>query len=81
MKEALTWETAPDILTVTEAAMLVRIPRGGMYAAVKAKLVPAVNFGERRTRIAKEALLQAFSAAGQMLAFTAAFSHVAGGIK
>lgn len=58
--QALNWSTAPDILTVEEAASLVRIPRTAAYEAVRLKLLPAVNLGKRRIRIAKAALKEAF---------------------
>lgn len=71
---ALTWSNAPDILTVEEAAILVRVPRSGMYEAVSAGLVPSTNFGKRRTRIAKAALAKVFHVAIDEETATAAFS-------
>jgi len=41
---ALTWDNAPESLTVAEAAALARIPRNGMYDAVRLGLVPSKNF-------------------------------------
>lgn len=58
--DALTWDNAPDILTVTEAAQLVRITPAAAYGAIQAGLLPAFNFGKRQTRIAKSALQKAF---------------------
>jgi len=57
----LTWENAPAILTVEEAAILARVPRSGMYEAVRLGFVPSMNFGQRRTRIAKSALAKVFA--------------------
>lgn len=76
----LTWETAPDILTVEEAAALVRIPRNAAYEAVRLGFLPAHNFGERRIRIAKAALQKVFGMRPQDTPATAAFSHT-GGVK
>ena len=58
---ALTWDNAPESLTVAEAAALARIPRNGMYDAVRLGLVPSKNFGKRRTRIAKASLAKVFA--------------------
>ena len=73
-KKSLTWENAPEILTVDEAALLVRVPRNGMYGAVNAGLVPSMNFGKRRTRIAKTALAKVFNSEAGNSRMTAAFS-------
>ncbi len=70
----LTWETAPSVLTVEEAAALVRIPRNAAYEAIRLGFLPAHNFGERRIRIAKSALQQAFGLKPQDKPATAAFS-------
>lgn len=59
-KPGLTWESAPDILTVREAASLVRISTAAAYGAIDAGLLPAYRFGPRRTRIAKSALREVF---------------------
>jgi len=77
----LDWETAPDSLTVAEAASLLRIPRNAVYEAVHLGLVPAVNFGKRRTRISKAALRKVFGAASEEAGSTAAFNHLPGGVK
>ncbi|MGC2405086.1 MAG: helix-turn-helix domain-containing protein [Candidatus Cybelea sp.] len=74
----LTWETAPDILTVEEAAELVRIPKNAAYEAIRLGFLPAHNFGERRTRVAKSALRQVFGLKPQDKGATAAFSHTGG---
>jgi excisionase family DNA binding protein len=75
------WETAPDSLTVKEAARLLRIPRNAAYEAVRLGLLPAVNFGKRRTRISKPALQKVFGATPEQRAVTAAFNHLPGGVK
>ena len=72
---ALTWETAPDILTVEEAALLLRIPRNAAYEAVKLGTLPAANFGQRRIRVAKCVLQQVFGIPPQDKPGTAASSH------
>jgi excisionase family DNA binding protein len=77
----LDWETAPDSLTVTEAAVLLRIPRNAAYEAVRLGLLPAVNLGKRRTRISKRALRKVFEAASGQTGLTAAFNHLPGGVK
>ena len=79
--EALTWETAPDSLTVEEAASLVRIPRNALYEAIRLGLLPAANFGKRRTRVSKAVLQQVFGLMPQDRATTAAFNHLPGGVK
>jgi hypothetical protein len=60
-EEKLTWGNAPDILKVDEAAVLARVPRSGMYEAVRLGFVPSVNFGQRRTRISKAELAKVFA--------------------
>lgn len=77
----LDWESAPDSLTVREAASLLRIPRNAAYEAVRLGLLPAVNFGKRRTRISKTALRKVFGATPKEAASTAAFNHLPGGEK
>ena len=77
----ITWETAPDVLTVEEAAALVRIPRNAAYEAVRAGFLPAANFGERRIRIAKAVLKKVFGIDREHVSGTAAFSHLPGGIN
>jgi excisionase family DNA binding protein len=77
----LDWETAPDSLTVREAAALLRIPRNAAYEAVRLRLLPAVNLGKRRTRISKSALRKVFEGASEQTAPTAAFNHLPGGVK
>jgi excisionase family DNA binding protein len=77
----LNWETAPDSLTVEEAATLLRIPRNAAYEAVRLGLLPAVNFGKRRTRISKAALRKVLGAASEESTSTAAFNHLPGGVK
>ncbi len=70
----LTWETAPDVLTVEEAASLVRVPRNGMYEATRLGFVPSVNLGKRRIRIAKRELAKIFAPDVEVTSLTAAFS-------
>lgn len=77
----LDWETAPDSLTVREAAALLRIPRNAAYEAVRLGLLPAVNLGKRRMRISKVALRKVFEVASQQTGSTAAFNHLPGGVK
>jgi excisionase family DNA binding protein len=77
----LDWETAPDSLTVAEAAALLRIPRNAAYEAVRLGLLPAVKFGKRRTRISKAALREVFGATSEEAGTTAAFNHLPGGVK
>lgn len=72
---SLTWETAPDILTVEEASVLVRVPRNGVYGVIKAGLLPAVRLGPRRIRIAKEALREVFRVSPEQSHATAALNH------
>lgn len=43
----LSIHTAPDVLTVTEAAKLLRLGRNAMYEAVRTNQVPAVRIGKR----------------------------------
>jgi excisionase family DNA binding protein len=77
----LDWETAPDSLTVREAARLLRIPRNAAYEAIRLGLLPAVNFGKRRTRVSKAALRKVFGANPEETPSTAAFNHLPGGVK
>lgn len=70
----LSWDSAPAILTVEEAAALVRVPRNGMYDAVRLGLVPSANFGSRRTRISKAELAKVFAPGVEIASLTAAFS-------
>lgn len=77
----LDWETAPDSLTVAEAAALLRIPKNAAYEAIRLGLLPAVNFGKRRMRISKVALRQVFGALPAQAGPTAAFNHLPGGVK
>jgi excisionase family DNA binding protein len=77
--EPLTWETAPDILTVTEAAALVRISRAAAYGAIAAGFLPAHNFGARRIRVAKSALRQVFGLQKRDSDATAASGRNTGG--
>lgn len=83
LKEAtpLAWESAPDVLTVEEAASLVRIPRNAAYEAVRAGFLPAANFGHRRIRVSKAVLKQVFGFGPAHGSRTAAFSHLPGGEK
>jgi excisionase family DNA binding protein len=78
-KEPLRWETAPDILTVREAAILVRIFRSACYEPIRLGLLPAHNFGQRRIRIAKTMLRQVFALGPQDKLRHAAFSRDSGG--
>ncbi|HTV72766.1 MAG TPA: helix-turn-helix domain-containing protein [Candidatus Acidoferrales bacterium] len=71
---ALTWASAPEILTVGEAAALARIPRNAAYEAVRLGIIPSVNFGARRIRVAKVALAKMFAPDVEIPALTAVFS-------
>ena len=73
VSDPLTWETAPDVLTVEEAAKLVRVPRNGVYEAIRLGFLPAVNFGQRRIRVSKKVLQETFGLRADRSA-TAAFS-------
>jgi len=73
---AISWETAPDILTVAEAAILANTTQNGIRAAIRLGLLPATNFGIRRTRIAKEALREVFRRRSELSDSTAAFGRV-----
>ena len=72
---ALTWEDAPDILTVEEAAALVRISRNSAYLAIQSGALPAANFGQRRIRVSKAVLGQVFGMATPDRPATAALNH------
>jgi len=71
----LSWDTAPDVLTINEAAMLLRVPRNAAYEAVRLGLLPAVNLGQRRLRVSKAVLRQVFGGPGADCNRTAALSH------
>jgi excisionase family DNA binding protein len=77
----LTWETAPDILTIEEAASLVRIPRNAAYEAVRAGFLPAANFGQRRIRVSKAVLQKVFGLNPEERPGTAAFGRLPGGVN
>lgn len=62
------------MLTIDEAARLLRIPRNAAYEAVRAGLLPAANFGQRRLRVAKSVLRKVFSLQPSDKAATAASS-------
>lgn len=72
----LSWDSAPDVLTVKEAATLLRVSTGAVYAAIRLGLLPAANFGKRQTRIAKRALREELLKKGELLGLTVAFGHV-----
>lgn len=72
---ALTWETAPDVLTVKEAASLVRISRNAVYGAIESGMLPAANFGQRQIRIAKSVLQEVFGLNRAHVHGTAAFNR------
>jgi excisionase family DNA binding protein len=71
----LTWESAPDVLTVKEAAVLLRLTPSAIYAAIRLGLLPAANFGRRQTRIAKNALREELGKRGELSLLTAAFGR------
>lgn len=72
----LSWESAPDILTVKEVAALLRVSTGAVYAAIRLGLLPAANFGERQTRISKHVLREELAKKGELVGLTVAFGHV-----
>ena len=72
----LSWESAPDILTVREAATLLRVSPAAVYAAIRLGLLPAANFGKRRTRISKHLLREELVKKGELPGLTVAFGHV-----
>lgn len=43
----LTLATAPDVLTVEEAAQLLRLGKNGCYEAIRTKQLPAIKIGKR----------------------------------
>lgn len=74
-KLAPSWETAPEILTVKEAAALLRVTPGAVYAAIRLGVLPAANFGKRQTRIAKRALREELAGRRELSGETAAFGR------
>ena len=72
---SLSWDSAPDVLTVKEAAALLRVSTGAVYAAIKLGLLPAANLGKRQTRIAKYVLREELVKRGELIGLTAAFGH------
>jgi excisionase family DNA binding protein len=77
-KISMTWDNAPSVLTVDEAATLVRISRNAAYEAIRLGFLPAHNFGQRRIRVAKAVLQQAFGIKSADKPSTAAFSQTGG---
>ncbi|HEY1868561.1 MAG TPA: helix-turn-helix domain-containing protein [Candidatus Cybelea sp.] len=71
----LTWENAPDVLTVKEAAALLRVTPSAVYAAIRLGMLPAANFGKRQTRLAKAALREELGKRGELNVLTAAFGR------
>lgn len=53
--EPLSWSDAPDVLTVDEAARVLRLGRNGMYEMIRTGVVPAIKLGSSY-RIAKSTL-------------------------
>lgn len=52
---------------------MLRVTHGAVYAALRLGLVPAANFGKRRTRIAKRALREELAGRRELSGETAAF--------
>lgn len=71
----LTWENAPDVLTVKEAAALLRVTPSAVYAAIRLGVLPAANFGKRQTRLAKAALREELGKRSELSVLTAAFGR------
>ena len=71
----LTWENAPDVLTVKEAAALLRVTPSAVYAAIRLGVLPAANFGKRQTRLAKATLREELGKRGELSILTAAFGR------
>jgi excisionase family DNA binding protein len=69
------WDALPSIATVAEAAAFLRVPKAAIYAAIHLGILPAINLGIRRTRIAKEALRKVFGVPVEGGRMTAAFGH------
>lgn len=69
------WSDLPDIVTVGEASAFLRIPKNGIYEAIKLGVLPAINAGKRRTRIAKAVLQKTFGVPVEAARMTAAFGH------
>ncbi len=59
-ESADSWEGAPDVMTVSQAASLLQMDEKAVYVAIHAGLIPAKNFGERQWRISKKALAKVF---------------------
>ncbi|MBV8725441.1 MAG: helix-turn-helix domain-containing protein [Candidatus Eremiobacteraeota bacterium] len=72
---SLTWENAPEVLTVKEAAALLRVTPSAVYAAIRLGVLPAANFGKRQTRLAKAALREELGKRGELCILTAAFGR------
>jgi excisionase family DNA binding protein len=75
-ESSVSWESAPDVLTVKEAAALLRVSTGAVYSAIRLGLLPAANLGKRQTRIAKHVLRKELVKRGELSGLTAAFGHV-----
>jgi excisionase family DNA binding protein len=75
----LRWADAPDVLTVKEAASLIRVSRNAIYGAIESGTLPAANFGQRQIRISKDVLRQVFAPAQEHVPGTAAFGRNPGG--
>lgn len=73
--DVVRWEDLPEIMTVSEASKFLRIPRNGVYEAIRLGLIPALNAGVRRTRISRMALQKVFGLPVEGTK-TAAFGHV-----
>lgn len=72
----VSWDTAPEVLTVKGAAALLRVSRAAIYAAIRLGLLTATNFGKRQTRIAKQVLQEEFRKRGEVFGLTAAFGRI-----
>jgi excisionase family DNA binding protein len=75
-RTSLSWESAPEVLTVREAATLLRVTPSAVYVAIKLGLLPAANFGKRQTRIAKAILREELAKKGELTGLTAAFGRI-----
>jgi excisionase family DNA binding protein len=61
MEQDVRFEDLPDVLTISEACLYLRISKSSLYEAVKLKLIPAVRI-QRRILIPKSGLRKVIEA-------------------